>query len=67
MKCCTEKHIDTTEYLETRRKAPGEIGKRISRQKTQFLDVGFDRPNIKILKDEQKNVTHYDLGLIVGT
>ena len=59
---CGGKEVDTTEYLETWRKA---LGMRVSRQKTQFMDFAFEqngqghRPRVKIIGEEVERVTYF--------
>ena len=62
---CEDKDVDTTEYLESWRKALEERGMRVSRPKTQFMDFSFEqnaqgnRPQVEILGEEVERVTHF--------
>ena len=62
---CGGREVDMTEYLDTWRKSLEERGMRLSRPKTQFMDVNFDqnqqgnREPVKILGEELERVTHF--------
>ena len=69
---CGDDETDMTEYLETWRKALEERGMRISRPKTQFMDLIFGQDNcqerepVKILREELHRVHNFKyLGSIV--
>ena len=62
---CGGREVDMTEYLDTWRKSLEEIGMRVSRPKTQFMDFNFEqsqqgnREPVKILGEELERVTHF--------
>ena len=61
---CGDDETDTTEYLETRRRALEDKGMMISRPNTQFIDFQFGEDNVqgrgpvKILGEELQMVHH---------
>ena len=62
---CGDDETDTTEYLETWRRALEDRGMRISRPKTQLIDFQFGEDNaqgrgpVKILGEELQMVHHF--------